>query len=81
MTKQKSIEAGLEYIFNPIYSAYFTISYRKKRRIELTSEEITALYSESDESYKSLIKRIKTKTTGKINQQNPSLFEGTLFDE
>lgn len=80
LTKQKSIEAGLEYIFNPIYSSYFTISYRKKRRIELTPEEITALYSESDETYKSIIKRIKTKISSKPNQQTPSLFEGTLFD-
>lgn len=80
LTKQKSIEAGLEYIFNPIYSAYFTISYRKKRRIELTPEEINALYSESDESYNSIIKRIKTKITGKTIPQTPSLFEDTRFD-
>lgn len=80
LTKQKSIETGLEYIFNPIYSAYFTISYRKKRRIELTTEEIVALYSESDESYKSIIKRIKTKTTGKTKMEIPSLFEDSFFE-
>lgn len=80
LTKQKAIETGLEYIFNPIYSAYFTISYRKKRRIELTTEEIVALYSESDESYKSIIKRIKTKTTGKTKMEIPSLFEDSIFE-
>lgn len=80
LTKQKSIETGLEYVLNPIYSAYFTISYRKKRRIELTSKEIIALYSESEDAYNNMIKRIKNKIVGKNRMlQMPSLFDDSHF--
>jgi len=50
LTKQKGLESGIEYQLNPIYSSYFTISYRKKRRISLTNStfEIIAFGSAKD---------------------------------
>lgn len=39
ITKVKGDEFGVEYILNPIYSYYFNISYRKKRRIMLNGSD------------------------------------------
>lgn len=53
LTKQKDLESGTEYQLNPIYSSYFTISYRKKRRISFTNSdfEIIAFGSAKDFEY------------------------------
>lgn len=77
LTKQKTLESGIEYLFNPIYSAYFTISYRKKRRVELTSDEIMGLCNESDELYKKLIKRMTSRNTSQGSKEN---YQRSLFD-
>ena len=46
-TKKKSTtEAeGIEYVLNPIYSPYFHISYRKRRKLDLTSTEVQVIIS------------------------------------
>ena len=75
LTKQKGKELGVEYQFNPIYSAYFTISYRKKRRIELTSNDIINMCSESDVEYNKIIKRFTAKFANKEYINTPSLFD------
>lgn len=67
LTKQKGLEVGEEYQLNPIYSAFFTISFRKKRRIELTAEEIVKLYRGSETDYTHIIRRI-TKKFAEPNQ-------------
>ena len=69
LTKQKGVENGSEYLFNPIYSAYFTISFRKKRRIELTSDDIVALYKGSDEDNKKIVRRLTRLFTTQSNIQ------------
>ena len=43
LTKRKGLETGSEYLLNPIYSSYFTISYRKKRRITLLNADIVTI--------------------------------------
>ena len=43
LTKRKGLETGSEYLLNPIYSSYFTISYRKKRRITLRNADIVTI--------------------------------------
>lgn len=75
LTKQKGKESGIEYQFNPIYSAYFTISYRKKRRIELTSNDIINMCLESDVEYNKIIKRFTVKFANKEYIITPSLFD------
>ena len=53
-TKKKGISdpEDIEYVLNPIYAPYFHISYRKKRRMELSTQEATTLISGSyDDSF------------------------------
>ena len=58
---KKGLEAGEEYQLNPIYSAFFTISFRKKRRIELTAEEVVKLYKGTEVEYTHIIRRMTQK--------------------
>lgn len=45
-----------EYILNPIYSPYFHISYRKKRRSELTNRELQIFISGEVNAYEDVLK-------------------------
>lgn len=74
LTKQKSAENGVEYLFNPIYAPYFGISYRKKRRVSLSLADFQILAFGDEEKYKSLVLR-KTKFSGDENSREPSLFD------
>lgn len=75
LTKQKNVESGSEYQLNPIYSAYFTISYRKKRRIELSANDFNTLCFGNDEEYNKLVKRITSKGTNDRDTNTLSLFD------
>lgn len=75
LTKQKDMESGEEYQFNPIYSAYFTISYRKKRRIEISASDFHCLCFGSNEDYYKLVKRVTGKNNSTRNIVLPSLFD------
>ena len=75
LTKQKDVESGNEYQFNPIYSAYFTISYRKKRRIEISTNDFHTLCFGNDDEYNKLVKRITLKGINSKNTNTLSLFD------
>lgn len=75
LTKQKGLESGSEYMFNPIYSAYFTISYRKKRRIEFTVEEFMALISEDEKRFEMVLRRFVSKTSLCVKSVELSIFD------
>ena len=75
LTKQKDVESGSEYQFNPIYSAYFTISYRKKRRIEISANDFNTLCFGNDEEYNKFVKRITSKGVNSKNTNTLSLFD------
>ncbi len=75
LTKQKDVESGSEYQFNPIYSAYFTISYRKKRRIEISANDFNTLCFGNDEEYNKFVKRITSKGVNCKNTNTLSLFD------
>lgn len=75
LTKQKGLESGSEYMFNPIYSAYFTISYRKKRRIEFTVEEFMALISEDEKRFEMVLRRFVSKTSLCVKSVELSFFD------
>ena len=76
LTKQKGLENGVEYLFNPIYSAYFTISFRKKRRIELTSDDIITIYKGNDEDNNRIVRRLTRMFSMPITKNSPKdLFE------
>lgn len=60
LTKQKALETGFEYLLNPIYASFFTISYRKKRRITLSNKDIeTIAFGEAKEFERYLRDRSK----------------------
>jgi hypothetical protein len=42
-TKSESSFTGTEWMLAPIYAPYFRITFRKKRRVELTRDELTVL--------------------------------------
>jgi hypothetical protein len=50
-----------EWILNPIYAPYFKITYRKIRKLELKSEEVSVLIAGSYEARKSLLRRYAEK--------------------
>lgn len=62
-TKKKSdIGPDLsEYVLNPIYAPYFHISYRKKRKLEFTTETLNILLNGNLNDYRRLLKRYKEK--------------------
>ena len=48
---------------NPIYSPYFNISYRKRRKLELTADEVTILIRGSYDERRTLLSRYYKKWT------------------
>ena len=59
-TKSKSDTTPqvVDYVLNPIYAPYFHISYRKGRKLELTSSEFVILSSGSADEYRKLFARL-----------------------
>ena len=52
---------GVEYVLNPIYAPYFHISYRKKRRLELSTDEAIVLISGSYDEVRKLLREYQSK--------------------
>ncbi|MCA9214552.1 MAG: hypothetical protein KDB27_15880, partial [Planctomycetales bacterium] len=44
-TKKKDVAGaeGIEYVLNPMYSPYFHISYRKRRKLELSPSDVRTI--------------------------------------
>ncbi|MCI0628513.1 MAG: hypothetical protein L0387_43835 [Acidobacteria bacterium] len=72
--KEGHLPESLEYILNPIYAPYFHISYRKKRRLELRSEEIICLIRGTYEEVTALLRRFSRTWTVEPGDAAPSLF-------
>jgi hypothetical protein len=70
--------ASFEYLLNPIYSPYFHISYRKRRRLEITSEELHTLISGSYEQVAALLKTYSDKWAVNLPDANQMLFSHLL---
>lgn len=66
LTKQKDLESGSEYQLNPIYSSYFTISYRKKRRISLSNMDFEIIAFAEAKTFEEFIKK-KYSTSQDLN--------------
>lgn len=72
-TKTKS-KIGLDivdYLLNPIYSPYFNISYRRKRKVEFSVEDFHYLINGTETEYKSLLTQISRpkKSSSSQNQK------------
>jgi hypothetical protein len=57
--KQDYQAESIDYILAPIYSPYFHISYRKKRKIELTADDLRVLYFGKGEAVEELLRKFK----------------------
>lgn len=75
-TKKKSEEEPetIEYVLNPIYAPFFHISYRKKRRLEITSDDIICLIRGKYSEVTDLLRRYSGKWGVENGELNPTLF-------
>lgn len=48
----------IDYQLNPIYSPYFQISYRRKRKLEISTDEFQVLYSGNEDEYRILARSV-----------------------
>lgn len=48
----------IDYQLNPIYSPYFQISYRRKRKLEISTDEFQVLFSGNEDEYRSLARSV-----------------------
>jgi hypothetical protein len=72
---------GEEWILNPIYSPYFNISYRKRRKLELSADEVTTLIRGTYDERRALLSRYHKKWTVSPPDVPTPLFpteEGTI---
>ena len=79
-TKQKDSgqPESLEYVLNPIYSPYFHITYRKRRRLELTSNDFLILIKGDYNSIKELLKKRSKLWSVELRDTDPTLFSHLL---
>lgn len=66
-SKNKIGQDIMDYLLNPIYAPYFNISYRRKRKIEISVEDFHYLLNGTESEYKILHNQI-TKPKRKINE-------------
>lgn len=48
----------IDYQLNPIYSPYFQISYRRKRKLEISTIDFEILYSGNEDQYRTLVRTV-----------------------
>jgi hypothetical protein len=70
--------ASFEYVLNPIYAPYFNISFRKKRKLELTQEEFNVLAGGDYDKVSGLLRAFSRKWEIDINDLDPTLFTHLL---
>ncbi len=79
--KESTQPIGYDYILNPIYSPYFTISYRKIRKLEITYDEFKTLADGSYDEVRALLTRYSKKWSVKLDDADPTLFSHLLEQE
>ncbi len=78
--KEKYMPESSDYVLNPIYSPYFHISYRKKRKLELGTNELSVLIRGNLEEVKSLLNRFSKEWEVDAEELVPSLFSNVSGD-
>ncbi|MEA9554535.1 hypothetical protein VC273_00920 [Xanthomonas nasturtii] len=63
---------GVDYVLNPIFSPHFQISFRKKRSITISFEQLQIMFEGTQEARAQLVKELGARGT----QQMGDLFEG-----
>jgi len=78
--KSESHQANYEYVLNPIYSPYFNISYRKKRKLEITVEEFRTISNGTYTEVKQLLGLYAKKWTVELEDSSPTLFSHLIIE-
>jgi hypothetical protein len=65
---------GFEYILNPIFAPYFNISYRKRRRLDISNAELHVIALGSYEQFTQLVKAFSKKWRIDLEETSPTLF-------
>jgi hypothetical protein len=65
---------SMEYVLNPIYAPYFHISYRKKRKLEVSIEDAILLIRGSLNDFSGLMKRYSENWSIRQSDLTPTLF-------
>lgn len=81
ITKSKNPLAtteDFEYVLNPIYAPYFNITYRKKRRLDLSVEEFITLERGSYDAVTRLLRSFSEKWKVNLQEVNQNLFSHLL---
>lgn len=72
--KDQDQASNFEYVLNPIYAPYFGITYRKRRKIELSTEEFRTLRQGGYDEVSALIKKYAKNWTVDLPKSDVSLF-------
>lgn len=84
-TKKKDVgePEDFEYVLAPIYAPYFHISYRKKKKLKLSSDDVIVLVRGTYEQVKELLKRYSIAWEVEPTDLTPTLFShlGEEVDE
>jgi hypothetical protein len=65
---------NIDYVLNPIYAPFFNISFRKKRKLELTTDEAICLIRGSYDHVRDLLRRFSRDWEVEPRDMSPSLF-------
>ena len=79
--KDQDQPSNFEYILNPIYAPYFGITYRKRRKIELSTEEFRTLRQGNYDEVSALLKRYAKSWTVELPKSDVTLFGHLVEDE
>jgi hypothetical protein len=63
-----------EYVLNPIYSPYFNITYRKRRKLEIKCDDFLTLVKGNYDEVRSLLKKYSKQWSIDLDDANPTLF-------
>jgi hypothetical protein len=73
--KKNATEAeGVEYVLNPIYSPYFHISYRKRRKLDLSSGDVQTVISGEYPAVRKLLKDYQRRWSVDLDESPLPLF-------
>lgn len=76
--KDQDQPSNFEFVLNPIYAPYFCITYRKKRKLELSSEEFEVLKDGNYDQVSALLKRYAKTWSVELPNADPTLFSHLL---
>jgi hypothetical protein len=80
-TKAEYSPITVDYVLNPIYAPYFHISYRKKRKLDLSTDDLICLVNGSVEDVKALFRQYSKKWRIEPTEAAPSLFSNLTTEQ